>query len=81
MLSFVRKLALTKEWLILKQNLLEIKTLDFADTYDYEFNLGAIFILRKDIVPENGTFPLLYVVKMSLRRWAGGSKKPQNTLT
>ena len=34
--------------------------------------LGAIFILRKDIGvggPENGNFPLLYVVKMSLRRW------------
>ena len=46
--------------------------------------LGAIFILRKDIGvggPENGNFPLLYVVKMSLRRWVGDSKKPQNTLT
>ena len=31
--------------------------------------------------PENGKFPLLYVMKMSLRRWVGGSKKPQNTLT
>ena len=34
--------------------------------------LGAIFILRKDIGvggPENGNFPLLYVVKMSLRGW------------
>ena len=30
--------------------------------------------------PKNGNFPLLYVVKMSLRRWMGGSKKPQNTL-
>ena len=30
--------------------------------------------------PENGNFPLLYVMKMSLRRWVGGSKKPQNTL-
>ena len=32
--------------------------------------LGAIFILRKGIGvggPENGNFPLLYVVKMSLR--------------
>ena len=31
----------------------------------------AIFILRKDIGvggPENGNFPLLYVMKMSLRR-------------
>ena len=38
--------------------------------------LGAIFILRKDIGGgrENGNFPLLYVVKMSLRRWVGGSK-------
>ena len=46
--------------------------------------LGAIFILRKDIGvggPENGNFPLLDVVKMSLHRWVGGSKKPQNTLT
>ena len=31
--------------------------------------------------PENGNFPLLYVVKMSLLRWVGGSEKPQNTLT
>ena len=49
-----------------------------------ESRLGAIFLLRKDIGvggPENGNFPLLYVVKMSLRRWVGGSKKPQNTLT
>ena len=31
--------------------------------------------------PENGNFPLLYVVKMSLRRWVGGwFKKAQNTL-
>ena len=30
---------------------------------------------------ENGNFPLLYVVKMSLCRWVGGLKKPQNTLT
>ena len=32
-------------------------------------SLGAIFILRKDIGvggPENGNFPLLYGVKMSL---------------
>ena len=28
--------------------------------------------------PEN--FPLLYLVKMSLRRWMGGSKKPQIAL-
>ena len=50
----------------------------FSVTY-----LGAIFILRKDMWvggPENGNFPLLYVMKMSLRRWLGGSKKPQNTL-
>ena len=31
--------------------------------------------------PENGNFPLLYVVKMPLRRWVGGSKKLQNTFT
>ena len=49
--------------------------------------LGTIFILRKALGagweggPENGDFPLLYVMKMSLRRWVGGSKKPQNTLT
>ena len=24
--------------------------------------------------PENGIFPLLYVVKISLHRWVGGSK-------
>ena len=29
--------------------------------------------------PENGNFPLLNVVKMSLRRWVGGSEKLQNT--
>ena len=45
-----------------------------------------ICILGRDIEgsvggPENGNFPLLYVVKMSLPRWVGGSKKPQNTLT
>ena len=46
--------------------------------------LGTIFILRKGIGvggPENGNFPLLYVMKMSLHRGVGGSKKPQNTLT
>ena len=31
--------------------------------------------------PENGNFLLLYVVKMFLRRWVGGSKKAQKTLT
>ena len=31
--------------------------------------------------PENGNFSLLYVVKMSLPRWVGGSKKSQNTFT
>ena len=30
---------------------------------------------------ENVNFLLPYVVKMFLRRWVGGSKKPQNTLT
>ena len=30
--------------------------------------------------PENGNFPLLYVVKVSLRRWVGGSEKPQTPL-
>ena len=30
--------------------------------------------------PENGNFSLLYLVKMSLRRWVGSSKKPQNPL-
>jgi hypothetical protein len=46
--------------------------------------LGAIFILRKGKGvggPENGNVSLLYVVKMSLRRLVGGSKKAQNTLT
>ena len=28
--------------------------------------------------PENVNSPLLYGVKMSLCRWVGGSKKPQN---
>ena len=40
------------------------------------FDLSC-FTTKKD----NGNFPLLYVVKMSLRRWVGGSKKPQNSLT
>ena len=34
-------------------------------------SLGAIFILRMDIGvggPENGNFPILYVIKMSLHR-------------
>ena len=30
--------------------------------------------------PENGNFPLLYVLKMSLRRGVGGSKKAQTPL-
>ena len=45
--------------------------------------VGAIFILRKDIGvggPENGNFPLLYVVKMFLRRWVGGSKSLKTPL-
>ena len=45
---------------------------------------SLFFILHKDIGvggPENGNFPSLCVVKMFLRRWVGGSKKPQNTLT
>ena len=29
--------------------------------------------------PENGNFPLLYVMKMSLHRGVGGSEKHQNT--
>ena len=47
--------------------------------------LGAIFILRKDIGvggQKMAIFPYFtYVVKMSLRRWGGGSEKSQNTLT
>ena len=49
-----------------------------------ELTIGVIFILHKDIGvggPEKSHFSLLYVMKMSLRRWVGGSKKPQNTLT
>ena len=30
--------------------------------------------------PENGNFPLLYVMKMSLHRGLGSSRKPQNPL-
>ena len=31
--------------------------------------------------PENGNFPLLYIVKMSyVGGWVGGSKKPQTPL-
>ena len=47
--------------------------------------LGAIFILRKDIGvggwPRKWQFSLTLCSEMSLRRWVGGSKKPQNTLT
>ena len=53
--------------------------------FETDIVLGAIFILRKDIGvggwSRKWQFPLLYVVKMSLRRWVGGLKKPQNTLT
>ena len=45
--------------------------------------LGAIFILRKDIGvggPDNGNFPLLYVLKMTLCRWVGGSKSLKTPL-
>ena len=45
--------------------------------YNISFLSISCFPTKKD----NGNFPLLYVVKMSLRRWVGGSKKPQNTLT
>ena len=61
--------------------------MDFLSVFfslKFYYVLGAIFILRKDKGvggPENGNFSLLYVVKMSLRRWVDGSKKPQNTLT
>ena len=37
-------------------------------------SLGAIFILRNDIGvggPENGNFPLIYVLKMSLHKHTG----------
>ena len=50
----------------------------------YVSTVLIILILRKDLGvggSENGYFPLLYVMTVSLRRWVGGSKKPQNTLT
>ena len=51
----------------------------FLASQDYENNIWE-HILRKDIGvgggSENGNFPLLYVIKMSLR-----SKNPQNTLS
>ena len=60
-------------------------TLKFLTTEFVEiFVLGTIFILSKGIGvggPEYGNFPLLYVMKISLRGWVSGSKKPQNTLT
>ena len=46
--------------------------------------LGAIFILRKEIGVGGWSRKWqfsLYVVKMYLHGWVGGSKKPQNTLT
>ena len=53
-----------------------------ARTYESEGSQGPfLYYVRWVGGPENGNFPLLYVVKMSLRRWVGGSKKPQNTLT
>mgnify|MGYP001436587069 CR=1 FL=1 len=62
---------------------------DPKDNKDYiandDYMYGTIFILRKDIGvggwSRKWQFPLLYVVKMSLCRWVGGSKKTQNTLT
>ena len=49
------------------------------------FSLGAIFILRKDIGvggwSRKWQFSLTLCSEKSLRRWVGGSKKPQNTLT
>ena len=46
---------------------------------------GHIYNLRKTEGwvggPENGNLPLVFIVKMSLRRWVGGSKEPQSTLT
>ena len=42
-----------------------------------KFEIFVILLLRNGWLggPENGNFPLLYVVKMSLRRWVGGFKK------
>ena len=45
--------------------------------------LGTIYILRKEIGEggsENDNFPLLYVMKMTLRRGVGGSKNSQTPL-
>ena len=46
---------------------------------------GLIVSGGPDISPEiygqeNGNFPFLYAMEMSLRMWVGDSKKPQNTL-
>ena len=47
-------------------------------------NVRGLYILRKDLWvsggSENGNFPLLYVIKISLHRGVGGSKKPQTPL-
>ena len=55
-----------------------------ANVWAWDSHKGSIYILGKDIGAggsEKGNFPLLYVMKMSLRRGVGGSKKPPNTLT
>ena len=50
-----------------------------------EFTLEAIFKLRKDIEvggwSRKWQFSLSLCSEISLPRWVGGSKKPQNTLT
>ena len=77
--SFISKLNLHST----KQIPFESQLDDSHLIYSLDLTQGAIFILRKDIGVglENGNFPLLYVVKMFLRRWVGGSETPQITLT
>ena len=67
---FVVHTALPKLRFILKRVLYQGPFLYYVRTWGWEGGL------------EMAIFPyFLYIVKMSLRRWVGGSKKPQNTLT
>ena len=64
-----------------KCDTLKIKMFDIAGrTCKFEY-LYIYYIRSKGWGFKNGNFPLLYVMKVSLHRWVGGSKKPQNNLT
>ena len=55
------------------ENIFHNKPVILKKNEKHEIYLGTIFILCKDIGvgrwSRNGNFPLLYVMKMSIRRW------------